>query len=331
MDIGYQRSDQMKSRHIERKIRTKMLEWWASIEDESVQKLAQKGSIVTGGAIVSMLRNEKPNDYDVYFKDLETTKAIAEYYIEKFNAIPNNAVSFGETSSAKNVETFVWIKEYEDETQPSRVMISVKSAGIAGAGQGDKSEYQYFETVTDEAEQSEVVEDYIAAATDIGDDDIPPFVPTFVTSNAISLSGDVQLVIRFYGKPSEIHENFDFEHCKSYWRSWANKFSALTLRKSSLIAIMTNELIYSGGSKYPLASLFRLRKFMKRDWYYSLGTMLKIVFDIKDLDLSDPDVLEEQLVGMDVAYFLEVIEKMKEDKRTSIDSTYLHQVIDELY
>jgi hypothetical protein len=70
---------------------------------------------------------------------------------------------------------------------------------------------------------------------------------------------------------------------------------------------------------------------MQRGWYYTLGTMLKIVFDIKELDLSDPLVLEEQLVGMDIAYFNEIITLIKSEKPERVDATYLHKVIDELY
>jgi hypothetical protein len=47
-----------------------------------------------------------------------------------------------------------------------------------------------------------------------------PYRPVFLTTNAITLSDDVQLVIRFYGTPGEIHDVYDFEHCKCYWCSW---------------------------------------------------------------------------------------------------------------
>ena len=35
----------------------------------------------------------------------------------------------------------------------------------------------------------------------------------------LTLSGAVQLIIRFYGPPEEIHANYDFIHCTCCWQS----------------------------------------------------------------------------------------------------------------
>ena len=55
------------------------------IEDDEVRKLVDKNSIITGGSIVSLLLNEKVKDYDYYFTNKETVKAVAEYYIKKLD------------------------------------------------------------------------------------------------------------------------------------------------------------------------------------------------------------------------------------------------------
>ncbi|MFQ8776895.1 MAG: hypothetical protein ACLR78_04965 [Roseburia sp.] len=47
--------------------------------------------------------------------------------------------------------------------------------------------------------------------------------PRFITSNAITLTDKVQLVIRFYGEVEEIHKNYDFAHCTCAWSSWDNE------------------------------------------------------------------------------------------------------------
>src|SRR3546814_4914431 len=56
----------------------------SSIEDEVVRKLVEKNTIITGGCIASMLLGEKINDFDLYFTDHATTKAVAEYYVKRF-------------------------------------------------------------------------------------------------------------------------------------------------------------------------------------------------------------------------------------------------------
>lgn len=74
----------MKRRTIKRILRKKFKEFLDSIDDERVQKLVAENSIITGGAISSMLLHEKVNDFDVYFKNSETALAVAEYYVGRF-------------------------------------------------------------------------------------------------------------------------------------------------------------------------------------------------------------------------------------------------------
>ena len=58
--------------------------------------------------------------------------------------------------------------------------------------------------------------------------------------------------------------------------------------------------------------------------------MLKIMFQISELDLKNPDVLEEQLIGVDVAYFGTLVEILRGTKH-DITSEYLNNVIDKVF
>jgi hypothetical protein len=53
------------------------------------------------------------------------------------------------------------------------------------------------------------------------------------------------------------------------------------------------------------------------------------------MDLKDPEVLEDQLVGVDSYYFSQFIEslriKKEEDPNFSIDTTYLIEVINRIF
>lgn len=145
------------------------------------------------------------------------------------------------------------------------------------------------------------------------------------TSNAITLSNDIQIITRFVGNPEEIHKNFDFVHTKNYW--YKNK---LVLNQDSLESIITKELKYV-GSLYPVSSIFRLKKFVARGWTITAGEMFKITWDISKLDLSDVDVLKDQLVGVDVSYFNSVIDKLQKSDYVTLDRNYLFGVIDEIF
>jgi hypothetical protein len=75
----------MRSKTIKAVIQKKINDFLESIKDESLRNLLRKNIIVTGGSIVSMLLNETPNDFDIYFKTKEAAKAAAQYYTNLFN------------------------------------------------------------------------------------------------------------------------------------------------------------------------------------------------------------------------------------------------------
>lgn len=302
----------MKTKTINRVINKKFDEWLASIEDESVRKLVEKGTILTGGAIASMLLREPVNDFDFYFKDKETTKAVATYYVGKF--LENPPPSFKKDGAN--------IKMWVEEEAEGRIRIHIKSAGIAG--EPGENPYQYFEGQPPEASE-EYVEKVLEAKAEM--EEKPDYRPVFLTDNAISLSGDIQMVIRFYGTPDEIHDNYDYVHATNYWTSWDRK---VTLRTDALECLLTKELRYI-GSKYPICSLIRARKFIQREWTINAGQYLKISFQISELDLTNYNVLKEQLAGMDVAYFAQVLALLKEKDPTKINAAYLVEIIDRIF
>lgn len=52
---------------------------------------------------------------------------------------------------------------------------------------------------------------------------------------------------------------------------------------------------------------------------------------LQGLDLNNIDVLEEQLTGVDVAYFLEVISALRERDDKRVDNAYLVELIDRIF
>jgi hypothetical protein len=131
--------------------------------------------------------------------------------------------------------------------------------------------------------------------------------PVFLSENAITLSDKVQLVVRFYGEPSQLHENYDYAHAMCYYKYATDELSC---PQEALECMLSKTLIYK-GSLYPLASIFRLRKFIARGWRISAGQMLKIMFQISKLDFSDSKVLYEQLIGVDQAYMHQLIRALE--------------------
>lgn len=304
----------MKARTIRAVLRKKIGEWLDSITDDAVRTLAINGTIVTGGSIASMLLNEEVNDYDLYFKDYNTALAIANYYVDEFMKNPPSKFK------ANDLDVPISIEKTDE-----RIKIVIKSAGIAAETGAD--EYQYFETLPDDSiDATQYVDNAMAIVNSLQDKTKPRYRPVFISTNAITLSNKIQLVIRFFGEPDQIHENYDFVHCTNYWTSWDSK---LILKPDALETLLSKELRYV-GSKYPLCSIIRTRKFIRRNWSITAGQYLKMIMQVNQLDLTDLQVLEDQLTGVDTAYFLEVIAKLKlrDDK---VDSAYLAKIIDKMF
>jgi hypothetical protein len=246
-----------------------------------------------------MLLNEEVNDFDLYFRNVHAAETVAKYYVERFQKETGHPLAL--------------------EVKDGRIRITT-SNGHRGETAGN------IETLgTDEIEDVYEQAENDALATE--DDGKPPYRPVFMSTNAITLSNRVQIIVRFYGEPDQIHENYDFVHCTNYWSSWDD---TLTLRQPALEALLAKELRYI-GSKYPVCSIIRLRKFIKRGWTINAGQILKAVMQISELDLTDPKVLEDQLTGVDSAYFMQLMTKLRENDPEKVNAAYLVEIIDRMF
>lgn len=276
----------MNSKNIKRHLNAKLRDWIGNIDDEEVKKVVKENTIITGGAIVSLLTGDIIHDYDVYFRTKEACVKVAEYYVGK------------------------WNKEHEDKPVSLKVedgdngsvKCFVRSKGIADEEEqgGNKIAYD-FESTAKEDEEMGVVSDKEEI-----EDEKEKYRPRFITSNAITLSNKVQIVTRFYGEVEEIHKNYDFVHCTCAWSSWNNE---VFLPTKALECIINKELYYV-GSKYPLCSIIRTRKYIERGYHINAGQYVKMCMQLNELDLKDVKVLEEQLTGVDTTYFSMMIEEL---------------------
>jgi hypothetical protein len=308
----------MKAKWIRMAIGRKVDDWLESIKDEQVRKLAASNTIVTGGCIVSMLLGEDVNDFDLYFRNRETALAVAEYYVKQFKENPP-------TRFKDQPNRLVGISV---DGAGDRIKIVVKSSGIAG--EGGSADYQYFEQQAGDEASATFVDQVTTDAqeTATADKSKDKYRPMFLSANAITLSHKVQVILRFYGEPETIHTTYDFVHCTCHWDS-ATRF--LSLPAGALEAILAHDLRYLGGSHYPICAMIRTRKFIKRGWNITAGQYLKIAWDVSKLNLNSFSVLEDQLIGVDSAYFAQVLELLRAKNPDEVDRAYLMEVIDKIF
>jgi len=290
----------MNAKNIAKALKAKLNDWVEHIDDPNIQVTIQDNAIVTGGALVSLLNGEPPNDYDIYFKTQEACETVARYYAGLWNeAHPDKNQVEIQTDIGRRIKAFIG------------------SSGIAAedneSGIDDETEPDVGETVEEQKEEK------------------PKYRPRYFSTNAISLSDKIQLVIRFYGSVEEIHKNYDFVHCTC---SYDYKENKVNLPSRALEAIINKELYYV-GSKYPLCSIIRSRKFISRGWTINAGQYLKMCLQLNELDLTDLDVFADQLAGVDSAYFNQAIDAIKkrqeENPNFKIDNTYLFEVINRIF
>jgi hypothetical protein len=111
---------------------------------------------------------------------------------------------------------------------------------------------------------------------------------------------------------------------------WDAATGELGLRPQALESLLSRSLVYN-GSRYPVASLFRIRKFIERGWRINAGQIVKMALQISELDLTKFDVLEDQLTGVDVAYFQQVLDTAKERGADKIEGAYLIEIINRMF
>lgn len=165
----------------------------------------------------------------------------------------------------------------------------------------------------------------VAESKDNEDDS--KYVPIFLSSNAITLSNKVQIVIRFYGEVEDIHKNYDFVHCTCSWTSWDNE---VQLPAKALECIINKELIYV-GSRYPLCSIIRTRKYIERGYTINAGQYVKMALQLNELDLNNIDTLKEQVTGVDSYYFKALLEDMQHNKSDRVDNSCIFELIDKVF
>jgi hypothetical protein len=283
----------MQDKTIRRKINEKVTKWIDSIEDDAVRKAVVGDVIVTGGCIASMAMGDKVNDYDIYFRTKETTIAVAQYYADQ--ALSDGLIDYRSDVDVR-VEMRTNIKGEEEE----RVLSFIQSSGVVGKAP-ENAEGEEIETQEEDCK----------------------YRVRFISENAITLSNSIQLITRFFGEPDEIHRNYDFVHACCYYDYGKNE---LAMPQEALRSMMSRTLVYR-GSLYPICSLFRLRKFIKRGWKISAGQIFKIAHQISEIDLTDRETLREQLTGVDQLYFDQLVNALV-SHNGHIDSTYVATIID---
>lgn len=313
----------MKAKTIKKILKAKINAWAESVTDLTVRKYIEENTIITGGCIASMLLDKEVNDFDIYLNSKEAVLAIAKYYADKVKSFYQIEIidgaqypgfDYNAVNEPNSSGPFVCTNGQQVESHQKgrcvhmldedRVKLFLPNQGVIRV---DKKHY-----VNEESKE------------------VTPFYPIHFSANAITLTNDIQVVIRFHGDPKKIHENYDFVHATNWYTPVDNH---LELRVEALESLITKELRYI-GSKYPLTSVIRSKKFIQRGFSIGAGTYLKILYQVSLLNLNDLTVLEDQLAGVDVAYFdilLDALRTATSQEGFVLTYPYLCELIEKIF
>ena len=328
----------MNSKNIKKHLNAKLNNWLASIEDDNVKKILRENVIITGGALVSLLTGEKVHDYDVYLRTNEACKAVAEYYVQQWNKTHEDSQISLRVVPPETIQVPTYedgIRKTDENGQPAfhsvvtpeRIKVFVQSAGVVEEKPVETEVDAPFPPI-EEVEKTDEDKATEEAAEETGK---PKYRLVFMSSNAITLSDKIQIVVRFYGEVEVIHKNYDFAHCTCSWTSWNNE---VQLPEKALECMINKELYYI-GSKYPLCSIIRTRKYLERGYHINAGQYVKMAFQLNELNLYNLETLEDQLTGVDSGYFMMMIEALKkkadESGEAVVDKSYVFELINRMF
>ena len=335
----------MQKKTINQVIIRKINDWLKYIDDEELVKELKKDIIVTGGCIPSMMLGEKVNDFDIYIRTLETLEKLSNYYINKFQKGYDGSIyltykksrmiedkvniDYSFPSGLKSIDEEGNVIDFDFKFNPdfkkldyqdlnNTVAILVRSEGVATKNNFNPNEDSNLDNTIDDIIGIEKEET----------DNVGKYRPVFMSENAITLSDKIQIVTRFWGKPEDIHANYDYLHVQNYWTF----DEGVVMNLETNEAIRTKTLVYK-GSRYPVASIIRSRKFVQRGWTCTAGQYLKMMLNLRDFDLTDFDTLRDQLTGVDLLYFQDFIAKLERAKEEGkvINNTYIISMLDRFF
>lgn len=294
----------MQAKTIEKHLSKKMFDWLETIakDDKQLADDVRKNYLISGGSIANLLLGEEVNDYDIYIQDRDVLMRLCQHYAK------DTPLQILDGDKRED-----YLRDYHNENEDA--LISARHIAIKTLKPG---QIKFYDPETKGAG--------VAFNKGATEEQLKEYIPVFISPNAISLSNKVQIVNRFHGTPEQIHETFDFIHATNYF----THNDGLQCNVPALLSLMTKTLKYQ-GSHYPVTSIIRLKKFLNRKFRISAGEILKILVQVSQLDLLDPEVLEEQLIGVDIAYFSTLITALRNVKDHTPTEEYLFTMIDRIF
>jgi hypothetical protein len=172
----------MQIKTIKKVITKKLEDWLVTIEDVKLRDEVRKSLLVSGGAITSLLQNIPVNDYDIYIQNIDVLIKLANYYCQ--GKVLDGRLRDRYLENYDKSDLYQKLFENNDYSEATvrvrtlknnQVKLNIPSVGVKVEPKldtaGNPLKYQV----------------------------------AFLSQNAISLTDDIQIVLRFSGSVEEIN------------------------------------------------------------------------------------------------------------------------------
>ena len=156
------------------------------------------------------------------------------------------------------------------------------------------------------------------------------YKPLFTSDNAISYETDnklkFQLIKKIFDYPENVMAQFDFTICMC---SYTPALDLIQMHDNFMEHVAGRMLVFNPDAKYPINSLFRAHKFIKKGYKISAIEWIKLGLKCNQLNLLNYAVLKEQLEGIDTVFLKNFTDNLKDKAEKEYDFNEFMGMMDE--
>ena len=143
---------------------------------------------------------------------------------------------------------------------------------------------------------------------------------------SFKLDGKRYQIIKIYtGTPKDVIAKFDFTVCQAAW-SEQDKF---TFGDGFFHHLAQRRLVVNVGTEFPISTLFRVRKYLRRGFTLSGIESIKLGLAIQKLEIKTTKELRRQIMGIDTLFLRELTDALKSDEEKGYEFNEFMALLDE--
>ena len=150
---------------------------------------------------------------------------------------------------------------------------------------------------------------------------------TAMTHNDSKTKQIFQLICATYADPENMLDTFDFTICMAAWKQTGEFiFNDRFLQHCS-----QKRLCFNTNAKFPICSLWRALKYIKRGYKLPAIDLIKIALCINNVDLKNRKELKRQLMGIDTMFLKKLTDALDKDGELSYDFGEALEMLNNLF